>query len=388
MKRHGNLFEKIASFENLLSAERTAYRGKRRRPVSARFHYDLEPNLFMLHAELHEDTYQPGPYRAFWIHDPKRRLISAAPYRDRVVHHAICRVVEPIFDRAMIFDSYANRLGKGTHKALDRATQFCRRWPYVLKCDVEKFFPSIDHEILVDLVARKIKCRRTLDLIGKIVRASNPQEPVIRYFPGDDLFTPHERRRGLPIGNLTSQFLANVMLDPLDHFVKEGLRWPAYLRFADDFLLFGDDKRALAETLCLLRRFLEPYRLRLHPRKCVILPVRTGVPFLGWRLYPDHLTTKPQRRRRLTTKPRVAIAHPGIRTTFTTLAETPTGFYRWFAQCQWHLTNRFGRHAHCGTPVGFGKRDGVRLASPGCATATLGSVVEPLCGSMSNGGHP
>jgi hypothetical protein len=153
---------------------------------------------------------------------------------------------------------------------------------------VEKYFPSIDHEILLGLVARKIKCPRTLDLLGKIVRSSNPQEPVLHYFPGDDLFTPYDRRRGLPIGNLTSQFLANVMLDPLDHYVKETLRWPAYVRFADDFLLFGNNKSELHEALESLRQFLDGYRLRLHPRKCVVLPVRTGVPFLGWRLYEDH----------------------------------------------------------------------------------------------------
>ncbi len=288
MKRDGNLFDRIASFENLLAAEKAALRSKRSRPASAGFHFDLEPNVFILLDELHSGSYQPGAYRSFWIHDPKKRLISAAPYRDRVVHHAICRVVEPLFDRTFIFDSYANRVGKGTHKALDRATEFCRRWPYVLKCDVEKFFPSIDHEILLRLVARKIKCPPTLDLIDKIVRASNPQEPVVRYFSGDDLFTPHQRRRGIPIGNLTSQFLANVMLDPMDHYIKEELRWPAYLRFADDFLLFGDDKRQLHDLLPALRRFLERYRLRLHPRKCVVLPVRLGVPFLGWRLYPDH----------------------------------------------------------------------------------------------------
>lgn len=288
MKRHGNLFDQIVSFENLLAAERAAYRGKRRRPDPAAFHYHLEENLLLLQQELQTGSYQPGEYRMFWIHDPKRRLISAAPYRDRVVHHALCRVVEPIFDRSFIFDSYANRLGKGTHRALDRATEFCRRWPYVLKCDVEKFFPSVDHEILLQLVARKIKCARTLDLIGKIVRASSPQEPVFRYYPGDDLFTPCERRRGLPIGNLTSQLLANVMLDPMDHYVKEVLRIAGYVRFADDFLVFGRQKRALADVVRSIEHFLQPFRLRLHPRKCVILPVRLGVPFLGWRLFADH----------------------------------------------------------------------------------------------------
>lgn len=288
MKRHGKLFEQIAAFDNLLAAEKRALQGKRHRPDPARFHHDLEPNLFELHDELHSGAYQPGPYRTFWIHDPKKRLISAAPYRDRVVHHAVCRIVEPIFDRTFIFDSYANRIGKGTHKALDRATAFCRRWAYVLKCDVEKFFPSVDHEILLALVARKIKCARTLDLIGRIVRASNSQEPVVRYFPGDNLFSALERRRGLPIGNLTSQFLANVMLDPLDHYLKEELRWQGYLRFADDFLLFADDKPRLHEALSAMRTFLAGHRLRLHPRKCVVLPVRLGVPFLGWRIYADH----------------------------------------------------------------------------------------------------
>jgi hypothetical protein len=129
-------------------------------------------------------------------------------------------------------------------------------------------------------------------LIRRIVTASNPQEEVIHYFPGDDLLTPLERRHGIPIGNLTSQFLANVMLDPLDHLVKEQLCWAGYLRFADDFLVFGDDKRKLGELLPVLGRFLESFRLKLHPRKCVVLPVRLGVPFLGWRLFADHRLVK------------------------------------------------------------------------------------------------
>ncbi|MBI4517573.1 MAG: group II intron reverse transcriptase domain-containing protein [Deltaproteobacteria bacterium] len=288
MKRHGDLFDSITSFDNLLAAARAAYRGKRLRAAPATFHYDLERNLLRLQDELRLGHYEPGPYRAFRITDPKPRLISAAPYRDRVVHHAVCRVIEPLFDRTFIYDSYANRLGKGTHRALDRATAFCRQAPYVLKCDVEKFFPSIDHAVLLDRLARKLKCPRTLDLLGRIVANSNPQESVVRYFPGDALFTPHQRRHGIPIGNLTSQFFANVMLDPLDHFVKENLRCPRYLRFADDFLVFGRNRGELRAVLERLRGLLAPLRLALHPRKCVVLPVSAGVPFLGWRLFPDH----------------------------------------------------------------------------------------------------
>ena len=287
MKRAGSLFDDVTSFENLHAAARSASRGKRFRADVSTFHFDLEPNLILLPRELCNETYRPGAYRTFWIRDPKRRLISAAPYRDRIVHHAVCRIVEPILDRSFIFDSYANRRDKGTHAALNRAGHLCRRFDYVLKCDVEKYFPSIDHAILLGLLARKLKCRRTLSLLQTIIENSNPQEPVVRYYPDDDLFTPHERRRGLPIGNLTSQILANVMLDPMDHFVKETLRRKGYLRFADDFLVFGDDKSEMHEVLRSLRRFLDAYRLRLHDRKCVVVPTRCGVAFLGWTLFPD-----------------------------------------------------------------------------------------------------
>ena len=287
MKRAGSLFDKITSFENLHAAARAACRGKRFRADVSEFHFGLERNLILLQRELCDQTYRPGAYRTFWIRDPKRRLISAAPYRDRIVHHAVCRIVEPIFDRSFISDSYANRREKGTHAALDRAGRLCRRFDFVLKCDVEKYFPSIDHTLLLGLVARKLKCRRTLALLEGIVENSNPQEEVVRYFPGDDLFVPHERRRGLPIGNLTSQILANVMLDPMDHFVKETLRRKGYVRFADDFLVFGNHKNELHEILRSLRRFLETYRLRLHDRKCVVGPSRCGVSFLGWTLFPD-----------------------------------------------------------------------------------------------------
>jgi RNA-directed DNA polymerase len=206
MKRYGNLWHQVVDFENLLLAARQARRGKRFRQNVLAFNYNLESELLQIQAELENHTYCPGAYRTFQILDPKPRLISAAPYRDRVVHHALCNVIIPLIERMFIRDSYANRLGYGTHRALKRFTQFFRSSRYVLQCDIRKYFPAIDHEILKTILHRRIKCPETLWLIDTIIDGSNEQDPVIEYFPGDTLLTPIQRRRGLPIGNLTSQF--------------------------------------------------------------------------------------------------------------------------------------------------------------------------------------
>jgi retron-type reverse transcriptase len=162
MKRVGNLWETLVSFPNLLRAALKARRGKRHRPNVARFEQELERELCRLQAELRQQIYRPGPYHTFILQETKPRLISAAPFRDRVVHHALCQVLEPIFEPAFVFDSYACRKGKGTHAAVDRFTSFARRYPYVLKCDVQKYFPSVDHGILEELLAHKIKDVRVL----------------------------------------------------------------------------------------------------------------------------------------------------------------------------------------------------------------------------------
>ncbi len=288
MKRHGQLWPKLIGFPNLLEASRRARRGKRSRDNVAAFELDLERELCRLQDELRTKSYVPGPYRAFFIHDPKKRLISAAPYRDRVVHHALCQVLQPVFEPVFIADSYASRPGKGTHAALDRCTQFARRYPYVLKCDVRKYFPSIDHALLKASIARKIKDPDVLRLVGLIVDHSNEQEAVQEWYPGDDLFTPGERRRGLPIGNQTSQFFANVYLNAFDHWLKEEWRLPAYLRYMDDFLVFSDDKAQLKTVRAACAAYLTQWRLRLHPNKSVISRTRDGVRFLGMRVFPDH----------------------------------------------------------------------------------------------------
>ncbi len=288
MKGHGNLWQNVISFSALLHAAEQACKGKRFRPAVASFHFDQERALWQLHEQLSTKTYRPGAYRSFFIYQPKKRQISAAPYRDRVVHHALVNVLGPIYERTFIADSYACRKGKGTHASVIRCQQFARRFRYVLKADIQKFFPSLDHEILKSLIARKIKDPDVRWLVGQIIDHSNLQEEIRTCFPGDDLFTASNRRRGIPIGNQTSQFFANVYLDSLDHFVKDRLGIKGYVRYVDDFLVFSDDKSHLSEVRDQIRDFLVGLRLRLHSTKNVIFPVKEGIRFLGYRVFPTH----------------------------------------------------------------------------------------------------
>ncbi|MGB8648719.1 MAG: hypothetical protein WCF84_26010 [Anaerolineae bacterium] len=212
MKRHKHLYSLITEFENLHHAYKRAARGKRRNPSVATFEFDLEKNLLDLRRELETETYRPGSYHNFWIYDPKPRLISAAPFRDRVVHHALCQVVEPLFERRFIDDSYACRVKKGTHAAIDRAQEFARRYPYVLQLDLEHFFPLMDHAVLRVELARVIGDPAVLRLADRILDSgaaihAGAYDPP--FFAGDDLFAAL-KPRGLPIGNLTSQFWGNV----------------------------------------------------------------------------------------------------------------------------------------------------------------------------------
>ncbi len=281
-----DLFPAVASFPALRAAARRAAMGKHAKPGAAAFLANQEKEVLRLERELRGGRYRPGRYRTIEIFDPKRRMVSAAPFRDRVVHHALCAVVEPLFERGFIFDSYANRKGKGTHRAVARYERFRDRFRYVLRCDIFRFFPAIDHEVLKRDLRRRIGCPGTLWLTDAIIDASNPQEPVDLYYPGDDLFTPWERRRGLPIGNLTSQFFANVYLDGLDHFCKEVLGAKGYLRYVDDFALFHDDAGRLEEWRRRIAHYLEGRRLRLHPDKTFVTRTAEPATFLGFVLLP------------------------------------------------------------------------------------------------------
>lgn len=286
MHRVKKLFEQVCSMRNLRLAAKEALRGKRSRPPGAMFFAEQEKELPALHEELLGGTYRHGPYHYFWVHDPKDRLVAAAPFRDRVVHHAIVRVIEPVFEKRFIEDSYACRRGKGTHAAMRRALHFTRGHRYAIKCDVSKYFPSIDHEVLMGLVGRVIGDDGLLDLLGRVL-ASHADAEVPEWPSGGGLFDYTTRRKGLPIGNLTSQFLANVYLNPLDHFVKHELRVKGYVRYMDDFLLFGDARRQLREHGRRIREKLGELRLRMHPDKYRAMVTAGGVDFCGFVVFAD-----------------------------------------------------------------------------------------------------
>jgi RNA-directed DNA polymerase len=286
-------FARITSWENLLDAHHRAARGKRGRESAARFEHQLADHVLKLQNELRTRCYQPGPYVNFTINEPKRRLISAAPFRDRVIHHALCNVIEPWFERRFIFDSYANRVGKGSHRAVDRLQQFSRRYRYVLRMDIVQHFPSIDHEILYNILTRVIRDDDVMWLIKRILDSGTGvlrREYDMVYFPGDDLFAIN-RPRGLPIGNLTSQFWSNCYLNPFDHFVKRELLCPAYLRYVDDFAFFSNSKRQLWRWKEAIVARLAKFRLRVHNR-AQLVPVRSGIPWLGFIVYPTHRRLK------------------------------------------------------------------------------------------------
>jgi len=304
------LQEQITDWGNLWLAYQKAGRGKRGRPTTAAFELFLADNLLALQVELEMQTYRPGDYNSFYIHEPKQRLISAAPFRDRVVHHALCNLTTPYFESRFISESFANRIGKGTHRALDCCQRFARRFSYVLQCDVVQFFPSIDHAILRTELIKTLPDDSLGWLIDRILESGRgvlAEQYQMVYFPQDFPSTGSEqalwtdsgeglfaalRPRGLPIGNLTSQWWANVYLNGFDQFIKRELGCRGYLRYVDDFLLFSDSKAELWQWREALVRRLERYRLTIHAETALPRPVWTGIPFLGFVVYPDHRLLK------------------------------------------------------------------------------------------------
>jgi len=289
-KTFRHLYEQVVSFENLWRAYEKTRRGKRYQEPAACFDMDAEVNLLQLQAELKQQTYRPGAYRHFHIHEPKKRLISAAPFRDRVVHHALVNVLEPIYEARFSEASYACRKGKGTHAAIERAHWGVRNCGWFLKGDIVKFFPSVDHAVMKAVLFRRIADPDVQWLIGLILdsgRGVLDGERPPAWFAGDDLLTPALRPKGLPIGNLTSQFSANVLLNELDQFVHREIKPREYVRYSDDFVLFDADRERLADARGRIAAFVAMLRLKCHPSKTCVRPSAHGLKFLGFRLLPQ-----------------------------------------------------------------------------------------------------
>jgi retron-type reverse transcriptase len=286
--------ERVSAWDNLLLAWQKASRGKRGKSGVAAFEHRLADRLLVLQDALRDSTWRPGGYVHFLIREPKRRRISAAPFADRVVHHALCNVIEPVFERLFIPESFANRPGRGTHLALDRLQSLARRYRYVLLLDIVKHFPSIDHAILLETLGRHLTDPRLLALAGHIVASGDgvlDQEYQMVWFPGDDLLAAC-RPRGLPIGNLTSQFWSNCYLHPFDQFVQRELGCRAYLRYVDDFALFSDSKRELLGWKQAIIGRIARLRLVIHATRAQVVPVECGIPWLGFLVYPTYRLVK------------------------------------------------------------------------------------------------
>ena len=278
MKRSANLFEKIVTFENLLLASQKAMSRKKSKAAVTSFYFHLENELLTIQSELMSQTYHPRPYLQFEVYEPKVRRICSSDFRDRVVHHAICNFMEPIFESRSIYDSYACRQNKGAHLAVKRCQQYSRKFKFYLKCDIRKFFESIDHETLKALLQRVIKDKKLLTLLTVII-----DHRVEGNVPG----------KGLPIGNLTSQHFANFYLGQLDHFIKDRMQVCGYVRYMDDFISFSDNKNFLKTLLLEIEQFVEgELKLRLKDKVTTIAPVTEGVPFLGFRVFPGLIRIK------------------------------------------------------------------------------------------------
>ncbi len=287
MKRYGYLFEQITGFANLYQASHKAFCSHRDKPTIKRFWFNLENELLKLQEELITQTYKPRSYQTFLIHEPKQRQICAAPIRDRVVHHAICNIISPIWEKGMIYDSYACRIGKGTQAAIFRSQKFAKKYEFYLQFDVKHFFATLDRQVLKHIICGKIKDKKVLELLSLII---------------DQDLIGSEADKGVPIGNLTSQWFANIYLNQLDQFIKNELLVKGYLRYMDDFILFESSKERLHnlqyEVNCFVKNKLN---LQLKPNP-ITSPCHQGISFLGFRIYPNTIVLQNKRMKTLKLK--------------------------------------------------------------------------------------
>ena len=283
-------FNDITSVENLLLAWEEFLRGKRKRKDVQEFQINLMDNILDLHRDLAAKTYTHGQYEAFNISDPKPRNIHKAIVRDRLLHHAIYRVLYPVYDKTFIAHSYSCRRHKGTHRALDAFTKMARqvsnnhtRTVWVLKCDIRRFFASVDQEILLHMLSQQIHDSDTLWLLERVIKSFETAQG-----------------KGLPLGNLTSQLLVNIYMNEFDQWVKRELKAGYYVRYADDFVFFSSDAAKLAEIVRLIVLYLRAsLKLELHPNKVAIATVSSGVDFLGWVHFPHQRTLRTVTKRRM-----------------------------------------------------------------------------------------
>ncbi len=292
------MYDIICSLSTLLYSYYQARLCKRYKDNILRFGFFLESNLLRLQRDLQTEMYTPSSYVCFTIFDPKVRKVAAPAFRDRVLQHAVVSQIEPLFEKQFIYDSYACRKGKGTHFGMKRVKKFLQAahslYPdtnvYCLRMDVDKFFASVSWDVLLHLIFRQVACPKTRRLLEKIVTQhrcfDTHNHPIA---PPPDIICP-ARRRGLPIGNLTSQLFANIYLNELDHFVKETLHISWYARYMDDFLVIHPEKTYLKIIKQQLESFLnEKLHLRLSYKKVVISNVQDGIPFVGYRIFYDHV---------------------------------------------------------------------------------------------------
>jgi retron-type reverse transcriptase len=285
------MYNTIISVENLLEAWKEFLKGKRKKKDVQEFQYRLLDNILDLHTDLKNKTYTHGGYYAFNISDPKPRNIHKASVRDRLLHHAIYRQLYPFFDRTFIYDSYSCRKLRGTHRALNRFTHFALKESknntktlWMLKCDIRKFFASIDQKILLDTVQKYITDADVAWLIGRVTKS----------------FHSTSDGKGMPLGNLTSQLLVNVYMNTFDHFMKHTVKEKYYIRYADDFVVMSRNKDYLKEILPKMVAFLEEtLMLKLHPDKVFIKTFASGVDFLGWVHFPDHRVLRTATKKRM-----------------------------------------------------------------------------------------
>lgn len=298
MQVHRHLFGRIIAKENLFTAWEEFCKGKKERKDVQDFERKLEQNLFRLHRELVAGTYRHQPYSAFTICDPKQRRIHKATVRDRILHHAVFSVLNPIFEPTFIAHSFSCRKDKGTHRAVNFLDHLLRSvsrngtWPcFVLKCDIHQFFASVDHDILLGILGRRLKDEKTLGLLREIIESFTAKDPTIF------------QRKGIPIGNLTSQLFANIYLNEFDQFIKHALKIKQYVRYTDDFVVVAATQEELQTTLASIGSFLkERLHLDLHPHKVTIRKHRQGIDFLGYVLLPYHRVLRTKTKRRMMRK--------------------------------------------------------------------------------------